>query len=191
MSTSTMEKSMPGNLDNTGAATEKTKPRWLPSRAAMGILAGVVVVAVIVCIVVMAIYTTSQPDEFGNRSGMKPRRPVMLLDPKKLIIKKEGMRTKTGIHNKDAIITMGENQMRRSDETMREMMSDKGLPYQRNKIQEDDYDYRPEWLDRMSEKWPHKYDFTTRVDTSHQSRYPREICRSFTKDVYSPPSECI
>ena len=47
-------------------------------------------------------------------------------------------------------------------------------------------------LPEKSARMPTVYDFTTRLNTSHLNKNDaRDLCRSYTQDVYSPPSECV
>lgn len=50
--------------------------------------------------------------------------------------------------------------------------------------------FTPPWF-KDRPKSPRNYDFTTRLDTEHIWKRPRELCRAYTQDVYSRPHDCV
>ena len=89
------------------------------------------------------------------------------------------------------VIEKKENMMSRRQESMAEMMKDKGIIHKRAAIMHDDFEsFKLPWVE--TRKNVPMYDFTTRLNTDHLNLMdPRELCRSYTADVYSPPHECV
>lgn len=103
-------------------------------------------------------------------------------------------RTREGLtFNPDKlVIKKNENRMVRKQESMADMMEDKGIIHKRATIMNDDFEsFEPPWFkDRPTN--PNMYDYTRRLNTEHLSLMdPRELCIAYTSDVYSPPGECV